>query len=170
MVEKPDAGAIVSQKKVKILHEDTAHTLFKKLEEASGYMLKEILPRIKTGDIPKTTMDLSRGSYYGGRKPEDGRIFWERPAEEIYNLIRAVTRPYPGAFGFLGDEMVTFWWAVPVDGQTADPGMIVENGQDILIGTGNGCLKPIEIEVNSRVLGTADMIAYFKEHKGEKLA
>jgi methionyl-tRNA formyltransferase len=170
MVEKPDAGAIVTQKKVEILHEDTAHTLFKKLEEASGGMLKEILPRMKAGDIPKTTMDLSRGSYYGGRKPEDGRIFWERPAEEIYNLIRAVTRPYPGAFGFLGDEMVIFWWAMPVDGQTVEPGMIMEKGQDILIGTGEGCLKPMEIEVSSRVLGTADMIAYFKEHKGEKLA
>jgi UDP-4-amino-4-deoxy-L-arabinose formyltransferase/UDP-glucuronic acid dehydrogenase (UDP-4-keto-hexauronic acid decarboxylating) len=170
MVEKPDAGAIVARKKVDISHEDTAHTLFKKLELAADAMLKEILPVIKSGDIPKTPMDLSRGSYYGGRKPEDGRIFWDRPAEEIYNLIRAVTRPYPGAFGFLGDTMVLFWRAVPVDEPSPEPGMITADGENVLIGTGNGCLRPLEIEVNSRVLSSGDMLTYFREHKGEKLA
>jgi len=170
MVEKPDAGAIVTQKKVEILHDDTALTLFHKLEEAADGMLKEILPRMKDGDIPKTPMDLSRGSYYGGRKPEDGRIYWERPAEEIYNLIRAVTRPYPGAFGFLGDDMVIFWRAEPVAGQTpSEPGTIMEEGDDVLIATGSGCIRPVEIETGSRVLGRDDMIAYFREHKGETL-
>lgn len=168
MVEKPDAGAIVIQRKVEILHEDTALTLFRKLEQAADGMLKEILPRMIAGDIPKTPMDLSRGSYYGGRKPEDGRIYWEKPVEEIYNLIRAVTRPYPGAFGFLGDDMVIFWRAEPVDGQgRPEPGTVLEQGGDILIATGSGCIRPVEIEVGSRVLGATDMIAYFRERKGE---
>jgi methionyl-tRNA formyltransferase len=167
MVEKPDAGPIVAQKKVNISHEDTAYTLFSKLDEAADELLREILPRMKEGEIPKTPMDLSKGSYYGGRKPEDGRIFWDKPADEIYNLIRAVTRPYPGAFGFLGDELIIFWWAETVNEFTPAPGKIASQGDIVLIGTGYGCIKPLEIEVNGKVLMNQDLHAYFKDHEGE---
>ncbi len=167
MVEKPDAGAIVSQKKVEITPDDSALTLFNKLEQAADAMLTEILPRIIMGDIPKMHMDLSKGSYYGGRKPEDGRIFWDKPASEIYNLIRAVTTPYPGAFGFVGDEMVTFWWAVPEAGATKEPGKIIFHEDTVLIGTGYGCIRPLEIEVNGRTLKEEALQKYFKDHEGE---
>ena len=167
MVEKPDAGAIVDQKRVDISHEDTALTLFRKLEAAADAMLAGILPRMANRDIPKMPMDISKGSYYGGRKPEDGRIFWDRPAEEIYNLIRAVTRPYPGAFGFLGDDMITFWRAAPVDGITLDAGRMVLREDMPLIGTGRGCLRTDEIEVNGRVLTGPSLQTYFKDHEGE---
>ena len=93
MVEKPDAGPIVAQKKIRIAPDDTALTLFKKLEDTAGALLDDILVRIRRGDIPKVSMDLSHGSYFGGRKAEDGRICWDRSAREIYNLIRGVTRP-----------------------------------------------------------------------------
>jgi methionyl-tRNA formyltransferase len=42
--------------------------------------------------------DLARGSYFGARRPEDGRIDWSKSAREIHNLVRAVAPPYPGAF------------------------------------------------------------------------
>ena len=47
-------------------------------------------------------MNLAEGSYFGGRTPEDGRFSWEWPALRIYNLVRAVTHPYPGAFTMSG--------------------------------------------------------------------
>jgi methionyl-tRNA formyltransferase len=167
MVDKPDAGAIVARKKVAITHTDTALSLFNKLERSADALLAEVLPHMIIGDIPKTPMDLSQGSYYGGRKPEDGRIFWDRPCEEIYNLIRAVTHPYPGAFGFVGDDMVTFWWAVPVHDTPAEPGSIIIQGNTVLIGTGEGCLRPEEIEVNGRKLKDLGLQTYFKDHEGE---
>ncbi len=167
MVEKPDAGAIVTRKKVEISREDTALTLYKKLEQAADVMLAEILPHMIIGDIKKIPMDLSKGSYYGGRKPEDGRIFWDRTAEEIYNLIRAVTRPYPGAFGFIGDEMVTFWWAEQANDFHLEPGKIVFQEDTVLIGTGHGCIRPLEIEVNGRVLKDLSLHTYLKDHEGE---
>lgn len=170
MVEKPDAGAVVARKKVAITHDDTALTLFRKLEEASDAMLAGILPRMNTGVFPKVPLDLSKGSYFGGRKPEDGRISWENPAEEIYNLIRGVTRPYPGAFGFLGEARVIFWQATPVDAPSPGSGTIVGKGTDILIGTGRGCLRPVEIEVSGTVLGTDELVRYFTNHKGERFA
>ncbi|HUD30472.1 MAG TPA: hypothetical protein VMQ93_16510, partial [Novosphingobium sp.] len=56
------------------------------------------LPAMMAGQTPRSPNRLAEGSYYAGRRPEDGRIDWTRPAAEVYNLIRAVAPPYPGAF------------------------------------------------------------------------
>lgn len=169
MVEKSDAGAIVAQKKVKISHDDTALTLFHKLEKTADTMLAGILPRMKAGDIAKVPQDLSMGSYFGGRRPEDGRIAWGLSAEEIYNLIRGVTRPYPGAFGFLGEAKIIFWRAVPIDAPTRGPGTITTGVSGVLIGTGQGCLQPGEIEIDHNVLTGDDLLRYFRTHEGDKI-
>ncbi len=98
MVAKPDAGAIVDQCAVPILPDDTARQVFDKVCVAAEIVLWRSLPAILEGRAPELPNDLSQGSYFGGRKPEDGRIDWSRPAAEVYNLIRAVAPPYPGAF------------------------------------------------------------------------
>ena len=72
-------------------------------------MLPEILPRIKNGTAPREPQDHSRATYYGGRKPADGEIDWNKTASEIRNLVRAVTSPYPGAFSYVGDRKCLFW-------------------------------------------------------------
>jgi methionyl-tRNA formyltransferase len=56
------------------------------------------LPQLLKGHVPRSPNNLAAGSYFGGRKPEDGRIDWEKTAQQVYNLIRAVAPPYPGAF------------------------------------------------------------------------
>ncbi len=98
MAAKPDAGAITAQTAVPILPDDTAFEVFGKLAVAAEQTLWNVLPAILAGNPPRLTNDLSRGSYFGGRKPEDGRIDWEQPAQAVYNLHRAVAPPYPGAF------------------------------------------------------------------------
>lgn len=98
MAEKPDAGAIIAQTAVPILPDDTAHDVFGKLTVASEQTLWKAIPQLIDGSAPKITNDLSRGSYFGGRKPEDGRIDWTQAAQQVYNLHRAVAPPYPGAF------------------------------------------------------------------------
>jgi methionyl-tRNA formyltransferase len=167
MVVKPDAGPIVAQAQVKIAPDDTPVRLFAKLEEAAARMLDEVLPGIREGRIPKREQDLSRGSYFGGRKPEDGRISWGESARNIYNLIRGVTRPYPGAFGFLKDEKVLFWWAAVREGPELEPGEIAVRGETVLIGTACGVLVPSEIEVEGKVYTNNEIAEYFEPHKGE---
>lgn len=98
MVEKPDAGAIIAQTAVPILPDDTAYDVFGKLTVASEQTLWKAIPQLIDGSAPKISNDLSRGSYFGGRQPEDGRIDWSLPAQQVYNLHRAVAPPYPGAF------------------------------------------------------------------------
>ena len=98
MVAKPDAGAIVDQSAVPILPDDTAQQVFDKVVVAAEQVLWRSLPAIVAGRVPRRANDLSQGSYYGARTPEDGRIDWTQPAARVYDLIRAVAPPYPGAF------------------------------------------------------------------------
>lgn len=103
MVAKPDAGAIVAQTAVPILPDDTAHEVFGKVVVAAEMTLWNALPEMLAGRTPRLPNDLKQGSYFGGRKPEDGRIDWQQPAQTIYNLHRAVAPPYPGAWTVLDD-------------------------------------------------------------------
>ena len=98
MVEKPDAGRIVDQMAVPILPDDTARDVFRKVTVAAEMVLDRALPSILDGSVKPRAQDLSKGGYFGGRKPEDGRIDWSKGAREIHDLVRAVAPPYPGAF------------------------------------------------------------------------
>ena len=88
----------MAQTAVPILPDDTAYDVFGKLTVAAEQTLWRVLPEMLNGQTPRLPNDLSRGSYFGGRKPEDGRIDWSQPAQGVYNLHRAVAPPYPGAF------------------------------------------------------------------------
>jgi methionyl-tRNA formyltransferase len=98
MTARPDAGDVVAQQAVPILGDDTAFDVFGKVTVAAEIALDRALPGLLAGTAPRVPQDLSRGSYFGGRKPEDGRIDWSRSAAEIHNLVRGVAPPYPGAF------------------------------------------------------------------------
>ena len=145
MVVKADAGDIVGQKEVDVGPRDTALTLFGKLEDAADDVLRTYIPRLLDGTAPRIKQDHSQATYFGGRRPEDGRIDWNREAGEIYNLIRAVTWPYPGAFAFLGGNKIYIWDAQPLpDADSGLPAGTVENsGGNVLVQTGKGLLKII---------------------------
>jgi methionyl-tRNA formyltransferase len=104
MVEKPDAGDIVDQQAVPILADDTAQEVFAKVTVAAEITLNRSLPRLIDGTAPRIRQDLSLGSYFPGRRSEDGRIDWSRPAAAIHNLVRGVAPPYPGALTSLGGK------------------------------------------------------------------
>ena len=139
MVAKPDAGDIVDQEKVAIAFTDTAHDVFGKVNEAAVTVLRRAWPRLVDGSADRIPMDLAAGSYFGGRKPEDGRIDWNKSAVEIYNLIRGVTHPYPGAFTELNGMKLLIWSAWPVAG-SGQPGQVVSL-KPLCIGTGDGLLE-----------------------------
>jgi len=98
MVEKPDAGRIVDQERVPIGPDEAAVEVFRKVTAAAEKIMKRSIEKIISGTVVLKPQDLSRGSYFGGRRPEDGRIDWSKSAAEIHNLVRAVAPPYPGAF------------------------------------------------------------------------
>jgi methionyl-tRNA formyltransferase len=131
MTVKPDAGAIVHQTAVPILPDDTAFEVFGKVTVAAEQTLWRILPCLLAGTAPRTVNDLKRGGYFGGRKPEDGRIDWSQPAQQVYNLHRAVAPPYPGAFTDLDGRRYVIERARLYAGQlpSLPPGLaVVDNG------------------------------------------
>ncbi len=107
MEVKPDAGDLVAQSSVPILGDDTAFEVFQKVVVAAEMTLVRALPQLIAGTAPRVPLDLKSGSYFSGRKPEDGRIDWQQSAQQICNLIRAVAPPYPGAFAdFQGARVI----------------------------------------------------------------
>ncbi len=145
MVEKPDAGDIVDQEKVPVLFTDTAFDIFTKVTEAAVQVIARAWPRLAAGTAARIPMDLKAGSYFGGRKPTDGLIDWSKPAVTIYNLIRGVTHPYPGAFTYLNGTKVVIWQAWPVEGK-GEPGSIVST-EPLLVGTGEGLLEIRSLQI-----------------------
>jgi methionyl-tRNA formyltransferase len=98
MEVKPDAGDIVGQVAVPIDPDEDATAVFAKVSNAAIEVMQAALPELLQGRVPRTPNVLAKGSYFGGRKPEDGRIHWNQSAKQVHDLIRAVAPPYPGAF------------------------------------------------------------------------
>jgi methionyl-tRNA formyltransferase len=145
MVEEADAGDIVDQERVPIGPEDPVGMVTARVRDAARAVLARQLDDLLRGTAPRSPQDHALASTFGRRRPEDGRIDWERPGREIFNLVRAVTRPFPGAFAdFPPARRLMVWWARPQAGAAA-PGRIL--GADPLrIGTGDGCLEILDGE------------------------
>jgi methionyl-tRNA formyltransferase len=111
MTERVDAGRIVDQEAVSISINDTAYDVFKKMIPAAQEVLSRSLPAILTNTAQGREQDESRATYFGRRRPEDGEIDWSLPARVIYDLVRAVTHPFPGAFTYLDGKKLFIWTA-----------------------------------------------------------
>ncbi|WP_267402359.1 formyltransferase family protein, partial [Pseudomonas sp. GM_Psu_2] len=141
MVKRADAGPIVAQKRVEIAPDDTALTLHAKLRETSQALLNEVLPILASATVQEREQDESQATTFGRRSAADGELEWSRPAVELNNLVRAVTQPYPGAFGWIGDRKLIVWSAQARQeshGQT--PGSVLSL-EPLRIACGEGVLE-----------------------------
>jgi methionyl-tRNA formyltransferase len=152
MVEKPDAGRIVAQQAVPILPDDTAGEVFDKVVVAAEMCLGAVLPRLTLGTAPHAPMDLKQGSYFGGRKAEDGRIDWTQSAQQIHNLVRAVAPPYPGAFCDTSAGHLRLLRTIRA-GNAPDGSGLFAVGDKFYARCGDGkCLRVLDAELNGRPL------------------
>ncbi|MBB4814092.1 MULTISPECIES: bifunctional UDP-4-amino-4-deoxy-L-arabinose formyltransferase/UDP-glucuronic acid oxidase ArnA [Pseudomonas] len=126
MVKRADAGAILAQQKVTIERSDTGLTLHAKLRDAATSLLRDALPQLVAGKLTETAQDDSQATYFGRRTAADGKLEWKKPAEELFNLVRAVTQPYPGAFCAVGEHKLIVWQAEVVKGNDGlAPGRVI---------------------------------------------
>ncbi len=109
MTPRPDDGDIVDQRRVAISENDTALTLHHKMTAAAKQLLDTALPMLQSGTASRIPQQQDLASYFGGRRPADGEIDWRQDALQVHNLVRAVTRPYPGAFSYHGNQKCLFW-------------------------------------------------------------
>lgn len=147
MDEKPDHGDVVAQRGVTIGREDTALSLTRKLATQAAILLGEVYPALRAGTAPRVAQDHSESSYFGGRRPADGRIDWTRSAETVRNLIRAVTDPWPGAFSHFGGRKLLVWAADtrPAWGDAAPGEILVDREGSPLVATGEGALEILDV-------------------------
>jgi methionyl-tRNA formyltransferase len=169
MDPKPDRGDIVGQREIPIADDDTARTLHGKTAAAAGELLRELWPRIEGGTETRTPQDPEKATYRGRRGPEDGRLDFTRPARTCWNLVRAVTHPYPGAFTVAGGKKL-FVWKASLTGQGAgapgsglrEPGRVlgVVPGRGVLVRAGDGAALLFErVQLEGDVERAADALA-----------
>ena len=144
MVQRADAGAIVDQEAVMIGPRDTAEEAFRKVLPCARRILARQIEPLLAGTASELPQDEAKATYFGRRGPEDGRIQWAQTSGQIFNLIRAVTDPYPGAFCDVAGARLMIWWAEPTTpatrGRQGAPGEILSLSPWV-IATGDGAIE-----------------------------
>ena len=160
-----DAGDIIDQTPISISPYDTCASVYRKVAVANRDMILRALPRLLAGERPGRAQAIESGDLLPVRRPADGLIDWTRPSREVYNFVRALTRPYPGAFSYAGDERVIVWQcaSLPTAAHVrARPGEILGPvvspvrgacGQLVACGEGAVVLLEIERQDGTRVRG-----------------
>ena len=150
--EGVDSGAIVAQRRVPIAPDDTIADVVPRVTGAYLDVLTEQWPALLAGSAPHTPQNEAHATYTCRRLPSDNRIDWSRPAREVYNLIRAVTAPYPGAFTTFEGEPLIVWRARRLPDYPryvgVVPGRVVEirPGLGVVVLCGSGALLVEEVQ------------------------
>ena len=146
-----DDGNIIDYKIFDINNWDTCKTLYYKISISSKTLLKEYIPKLLSNNF-SSSPQKGEPSFYPKRTPSDGQIDWSKSLIEIYNFIRALTKPYPGAFSYLNGNSIYIWKAQPFDTKIQyldkEIGQVVEkfSSNDILIKTKTGILLVTEYD------------------------
>ncbi len=141
MTQRADAGAIIAQQRVAISDEDTALTLHQKLCTATTDLLGKTLLQLANGSATHFLQNESLASAFGRRTPADGELHWQRSARELYNLVRAVTHPYPGAFSYAADRKMIIWKTQAHDQYSTEPPSTVISLNPLQVACGQGILQ-----------------------------
>ncbi len=164
MTVKPDAGDIVAQQSVAILPDETAADVFGKVTAAAAAVLDRSVPGLIAGTAPRIKQDLTRGSYFGGRKPADGRIDWRQPAARVHDLVRGVAPPYPGAFTPINGRTLRILRTrlETAARRTATQPHIYVNGDQVMAACADGgTLRILEAELDGRPFTAMDFLPHF---------
>jgi methionyl-tRNA formyltransferase len=143
LAEGVDDGPIVGQVAFAVDPREDAGTLYEKHRKAHLELLATHTPALLDGSARTVEQDHAAATYWERRRPEDGRIDWSAPAVEVDRLVRAVTRPFPGAFT---DTGAVIWRAEPADGNGASPGTVFERDGLPHVACGEGALRVLEAE------------------------
>ncbi len=134
-----DNGPVLGQLKTPIGNADTIKTLYDRIEDLGLELLRAQLPLLQQGTAKLTVQDESKRRLFPQRKPEDGRIDWNKPADAVYDFIRAQTRPYPGAFTMIGEDKLSIWESsVTAKQPTAAVGTLLVEAEHAYVVCGDG--------------------------------
>lgn len=164
LAEGVDSGHIIDQTAIPISPYDTCATIYDKVALSNRDMVLYLLAQLQTGKRPGRPQPPADQPLLPGRKPKDGLINWNAPAKDVYNFIRALTQPYPGAFSQLNGQRWTIWHCALLPGRYAGalPGQVIGPavspqptacGQIVACGDGAVLLLDVEGEAKQRLHG-----------------
>jgi len=152
---KVDSGSILEQEAIPVEYRDTALDLGLKVDEASIRLLLRAVRRIAEQAAEPIRQDHSKANYWPKRRPEDGVIDWEKSSEDLYNWIRGLSRPYPGAFTRLDGRTLYVWEAAqhdePVRGRPGQVLVLLPEGLLVATGRGGIVLRTLQLEGGSEM-------------------
>lgn len=149
-----DEGDIVAQRRIPIGPQDTCGSIYKRVGETAAEMLREVLPLIRKGEMPRRPQDDGQSSVMPRRRPEDGGIDWARSSRELHDWVRALTHPYPGAFTAFkrGGQrrMLWVWRATAVERPGDYPAGTVtcDAGGWPVVATHDGGLRLLSVQID----------------------
>ena len=147
-----DTGRIIDQIGFPIEHDDTCATVYEKVAETNKAMLLALLDKLNRGEEVPGRIQTHVGEPLPRRRPEDGMIDWDQPAKQVYDFVRALTEPYPGAFSWLADDDAWTIWRAQIGDFEASfaPGTVLgsaDTGQ--LVSCGEGTLLVLDAQTKS---------------------
>jgi len=151
-----DTGDILAQRLFPIDDEDTCATIYEKVARSEDEMIREVLPLIRHGRMPRTRQDHASATVMPRRRPADGIIDWARTTRQLHDWVRALTHPYPGAFTFVDGARLFVWkaraWRPGPGGPPPSvprPGWLRVAGDPprLLAGTLDGDLELVRVQV-----------------------
>jgi len=146
-----DDGDIIDYQTFDINKWDTCRTIYYKISIVQKRKLLELIPQLLKNDYNKTPQ-IGDPTFYPKRTLEDGLINWNQTSEKLYDFIRAITKPYPGAFSYLDNKKIKIWNAQPFDNKITydqnEIGQIVElfSSGDFVVNCDTGLLLVTEYE------------------------
>lgn len=162
--EEIDSGDLIDQARFPITPYDTCATLYARVAAANREMLLRLVPRLLAGELPRQpqpTTAVAKEPPLPRRRPSDGVLNWAQPVRQVYNFIRALTRPYPGAFSELDGTRWKVWHAAMPSGNGAHaaPGTVlgpvfspVDEACGQLVACADGSLVVLEVENEAGVV------------------
>ena len=130
---------------------DTVSDVLRKVGDATYNLMKAYFPLLREGKAPRMPQDLNRGNFRRLRTDRDSLIDWNRSSETIYNKVRAITFPYPGAIAFINNEKYRVWKCdivkFPIARDLA-PGSLAATlyDQSLIMKTGDGFVRLMTYE------------------------
>ena len=149
--DMPDCGDIIAQEKITIDFEDTIKDVLAKVGDATYNLMKAYFPLIREGKAPRLVQDFRQGNFRRLRKERDSEIDWNKNSLFIYNKVRAITYPYPGAIAIINNDRYKIWECKILNfplGEHLAPGSLVGTlfDKSLVIKTRNGFIQVIKYE------------------------
>ncbi len=153
MNEGADSGPIISQKEVIISKKDDALSLYQKIENIASNQLKLFFNDLLNGSINPNPQREDKANYWRKRIKNDGLINWNMSSLGIYNLVRALSKPYPGASFYYKDKEIKLFKCEIIKNKknNIEPGKIISADKNIIVKTSDGALALLNLEPHIKI-------------------